>query len=170
MDTLTTPFGQISILIDGRSVPYTAQECASVSDLCPDLLGRYRIAVDFPPDGKAHSISCVFTPTGPYERGPESGERLECQGFYNDRGEKLSIGLEGETGCGGDFAWAFHQYDYSVDYLENGMAYLILPETETKRYVFGIAWIDDVGRDGHENGSRDRDLETWFGADPTIPL
>lgn len=33
-------------------------------------------------------------------------------------------------------------YDYDVDYLRNGMAYLIAKNTKTTKYVLGIAWIE----------------------------
>ena len=61
---------------------------------CPNVLGRYHIAVRFIPDGKEHTIACVFESGSSNERSPESGERLECQGFYNDQRYKMSIGVE----------------------------------------------------------------------------
>ena len=78
----------------------------------------------------------------------------------------MSIGLEGEAGYIGGMR-ASGKYDYDVEYLENGMAYIVLPETRTQRYVIGIAWIDDVGRDGPADDDNDRDTETWYAADPT---
>ena len=94
MDKLLTPFGEIKILIDSESVPYDAQEGRKLENGCPNVLGRYHIAVRFIPDGKEHTIACVFESGSSYERSPESGERLECQGFYNDQRYKMSIGVE----------------------------------------------------------------------------
>ena len=102
-------------------------------------------------------------------REPEPGERLECQSFYNSRGMKLSIGLECESGFV-DGVRISDEYDYDADYLENGMAFLIGADTKTERYVFGIAWIDDVGWDDPANHNNNWDSETWYGADPTIAL
>ncbi len=35
-------------------------------------------------------------------------------------------------------------YDYDNDYMVDGVSYLILEETKTTRYVFGVAWIENV--------------------------
>ena len=144
MKRLITPFGEIDIQIDGKSVPYTAVKGELIEKVCPDLLGRYQISVRFRPDGKEHEISCTFHTQEPYHKTGESGERLECQSFYNDRRYKMSIGLEGDTSYFPDGTRS-SEYDYDADYLDNGMSYLILPETKTELYVFGIAWIDDAG-------------------------
>ena len=34
--------------------------------------------------------------------------------------------------------------------------------------MFGIAWIDNVGWDDPVDGHNNRDVETWYGADPTL--
>ena len=163
MNKLATPFGDIDIQIDGKSVPYTAVSRNLITAVCPDLLGRYQIEISFQPDGKEHEISCTFQAYEPYNKTGESGERLECQSFYNDRRYKMSIGLKGEAEHFPD-----NLYDYNADYLENGMAYLISAETKTNLYVFGIAWIDDVGWDDPVDDEHNRDVQTWFGADPTL--
>ena len=162
MKKLLTPFGEIKILIDSKPLPYDAQEGRKLDCGCPHVLGRYHIAVRFIPDGKEHTIACVFEPACVYERGPESGERLECQGFYNENRYKMSIGIECDT--------ASDEYDYDADYLENGMAFLIGKNTKTECYTFGISWIDNVGWDDPVDGKNDRDAETWYGADPALAL
>ena len=158
MEKLSTPFGEITILIDGKPVLYSAQKGRNMDELCPHVLGRYQIAVQFIPDGEKHTIACIFKSDCLYDRSPESGERLECQSFYNDHRFKMSIGLVSD------------EYDYGADYLENGMAFLIDANTRTERYVFGISWIDNVGRDGQMDDDGDRDVETWYGADPSLAL
>ena len=45
-------------------------------------------------------------------------------------------------------------------YMEDGVSYLILEETKTTRYVFGIAWIGNV--------TAENEVQTWYGADPTL--
>lgn len=169
METLITPFGDIKVLIDGQPVPYFSQAGRKLDVLCPHVLGRYQIPVKFIPDGSEHTIACVFEPNCSYERSPESGERLECQSFYNDCRFKLSIGLECETGYM-DGVRISDEYDYDADYLENGMAFLIDANTKTEHYTFGIAWIDNVGWDDSSDDNNDRDVETWYGADPTLAL
>ena len=81
----------------------------------------------------------------------------------------MSIGIECEAGYIGDKR-ASDVYDYDADYLENGMEYHIEIYTKTEQYVFGIAWIDDVGWDDPINDEDNRNVETWFGADPTLAL
>lgn len=169
MEALHTPFGDIKILIDGQQVSYFAQEGKKLDGLCPHILGRYQIDVQFIPDGKEHTIACVFESNCTYERTPESGEWLECQGFYNERRFKMSIGLECEAGYIGSVRVS-DEYDYDAEYLINGMSFLIDKKTRTEHYVFGIAWIDNVGWDDPIDDNNDRDVETWFGADPTLAL
>ena len=169
MKKLITPFGEIKILIDGQEVAYSAQEGRKLEVLCPHVLGRYQITVRFIPDGEEHAIACVFEPECSYKRTPESDERLECQSFYNDSRFKLSIGLECEAGSIGGIR-VCDEYDYDADYLENGMSFLIDENTKTEYYIFGIAWIDNVGWDDSIDDNNDRDIETWYGADPTLVL
>ena len=169
METLSTPFGEIRILIDAHPVPFIAREGRKPEGLCPHVLGRYQINVRLVPDGKEHTIACVFESDCSYQRTPESGERLECQSFYNDSGFKMSIGLACEAGYT-DGVRAAHGYDYGADYLENGMSFRIGTATKTELYTFGIAWIDHVGWDDPVDENNDRDVETWYGADPALPL
>ena len=169
MKKLITPFGPIDIRIDEQPVPYTAQEGKRIAGLCPDVLGRFQITVPFSPDGRKHRIACEFPADDLCERTPESGEGLECQSFFNDRGFKMSLGLSCEAGliCGDRLS---DVYDYDAEYLENGMAYLILPETKTERFVFGISWIDNVSPVSPLDSRHDRAVQTWFGADPALHL
>jgi len=169
MSLLATPFGYIEILIDGTTISYNAEKGSSNDVLWPDIHNRFQITVQFVPDGMEHSISCVFLPNCSYKKAPESGERLECQSFYNSKRYKMSIGLECEAGyIGGERV--SDEYDYDAEYLDNGMSYLILSNTKTEQYVFGIAWIDDVGWDDPINDEDNRDVQTWFAADPTLSL
>lgn len=168
MSKLITPFGEINILIDGKPVSYSAQEGEKIDTLCPHVLGRYQILVTLIPDGKEHRVACMFEPACLYERTPESGERLECQSFYNECRIKMSIGLKCETGYI-DGERINDEFDYDADYMENGMAYIVFPDTKTEQYVFGIAWIDDVGWNDPIDDN-DRAVETWYGADPNTSL
>lgn len=56
---LNTPLGEIGIYIDGRAVAYEEYPL-SYDETCPDLSGRYRITIDFVPDGVPHSIACLI--------------------------------------------------------------------------------------------------------------
>ena len=44
--------------------------------------------------------------------------------------------------------------------MEDGILYLVMKETKTITYVFGIAWIESV--------TTKNDVRTWYGADPTL--
>ncbi len=168
MQKLITPFGDIEIKIDGQLIDYDAKEGKKIETLCPDVIGRYQIRIEIPQDRKKHRISCTFLSDSEYERTPESGERLECNSFYNSKDIKMSIGLEGETWSVSDkIASEEYGYDYDIEYLENGMSYIILETTKTTSYVFGIAWIDRVSWNNSQEDET-RDVQTWFGADPTI--
>lgn len=154
---LHTPLGDIEIYIDGKETAYK-EYAVSPDRNCPDLGGRYCIAVDFRPDGIKHCIACRIKGHIPgLEDSVESGERLESKGFYNES-VKVSIGMEGETGYIG--AKRISEYDYDNGYLKDGVQYEILSFTKTRRYIFGVAWI--------ENPNGVRDIQTWFGADPTM--
>ena len=159
---LETPFGKVKIFIDDIEISYSAVKKQPNERFCPDIVGRYRIDVDFTPDGKEHEIKCIIDKISYSDRAPESGEMLECQAFYNTDNWKLSIGVECETGFLPDGKRWSDRYDYDARYLENGMSYVILTETKEEHFVFGIAWIDNV-EDEHA-----RDVQTWFAADITI--
>lgn len=162
MDYLDTPFGRVKVFVDDIEHPYRIVRKEANEILCPDIVGRYHIFVDFIPDGKEHEIKCIIEGMSYTDRGPESGEMLECQAFYNEDNWKLSIGLECETGFLPDGRKWSDRYDYDARYLETGMSYVILKETKEEQFKFGIAWIDNV-EDNHE-----RDVQTWLAADATI--
>ena len=162
VEHLETPFGKVMILTDDAETAYMIVKKQPNERLFPDVIGRYHICVDFVPDGKEHEIKCIIENISYLDRGPESGEMLECQSFYNADNWKLSIGLECESGFLPDGRRWSDRYDYDANYLDNGMSYVILKETKTEHFKFGIAWINNV-EDNHS-----RDVQTWFAADITI--
>ncbi|MBQ3546803.1 MAG: hypothetical protein IJA34_17735 [Lachnospiraceae bacterium] len=162
MKYLETPFGKVKIFIDDIEMSYDFLKIKPNEILCPNIVGRYHIDVYFIPDGKEHEIKCIIDGILYSDRGPESGEMLECQSFYNINNWKLSIGVECESGFLPDGRRWSERYDYDARYLENGMSYVILEETKEEHFIFGIAWIDNV-EDDHA-----RDVQTWFAADVTI--
>lgn len=153
---LKTPLGVLDVTLDGRAVEYIpiAVPCRRA---CPDLGGRYAIVVYCDP-AQTHTVACRirdYTPSA--HDGPASGEDLELYSFYRDR-VKLSIGMEGDTAyLNGE---RLSRYDYDTAYLPDGVQYCLLPGTQTAQFVFGVAWIDAV--------TAENDIQTWFGADPTL--
>lgn len=155
---LETPIGYIEICIDGSAIHYVAQR-VHFDKTYRELSGRYKIEIEFIPDGNNHTISCCLKNYRKSEDDYiETGENLELKSFYLNA-TKLSIGMEGDTGYFAD-GTRISEYDYDNGYLDNGVQYEILPITKTSLYVFGIAWIDNV--------NDDNEVQTWFGADPTL--
>ena len=160
---LNTPFGEIKISIDDKDYPfYAIFEHKGKTGIFPDVLGCYRIVVDFKTDGLEHEIKCYIPEMKYVESSPESGEDLECQSFYDENGMKISFGAEGESGSLPDGSRFSDRYDYDVNYLKNGISYVLGKESQGNRYVFGIAWIDGA------TDNPERDIQTWFAADVTL--
>ena len=157
---LSTPLGDIEIYIDNEKVEYTVKNIGASERLCPDISGRFGIEILYEPDGKQHTISCRIKKYHASSRDEiEPGERLELKSFYREN-TKLSIGMEGDAGYYSDGTRDSDVYDYDNDYMEDGVSYLIMEDTKTTKYVFGIAWIDNV--------TAENDVQTWYGADPTL--
>lgn len=155
---LSTPFGEIAVLIDDVEIEYSFKELKPFSS-CPDVNGRYIIEIDFEPDGEEHSISCMFSDyVKDIEVDFESGENLECCSFFI-HDVKMSIGVVGDDWYSPYTGKRESKFDFDVDYLENGMAYHILPFTKTAKYLFGLSWIQPC--------NEQNDVQTWFGADPS---
>jgi len=151
---LKTPLGEIEIRIDDAAIEYTAVREKTGSPWDEELDGRYFITVNIPEDGNKHYISCIIKDyDGSDEDYEDTGERLELKNFIKN-GAKLSIGTEGDS----SFPREYQEYDYNIEYLNNGMAYITGRETKTTRFVFGIAWIN--------NPTAENDAYTWYGADP----
>lgn len=172
MTRLNTPYGEISIKIDGKEITYNYIKSEN-DEICPNLLGRYFIVLNVEPDGNEHYISCQINPNIKFKSEIETGERYECQTFYNDDRIMLTIGVYGEVLVydknGEREYYSFNDYD--IEHLNDGMSYIILEDTTTDKYIFGIAWIDDVGYDDpFLNTGHDRANETYFGAEPDIRL
>ena len=171
MNLLNTALGTIEILIDGEKIPYIAKEGRKIENLCPNVLGRYQIEVDYIPDGSKHSLSCVINNLEQINRTVESGENLECLSFYNKDRVKLSIALLGEQRDCHNGVLINATNDYDIEYLENGLSYIILEETKSSKFIFGVSWIDDVAWDDPVTPEcQQRDTQTWFASDPSLAL
>lgn len=154
---LQTPLGALDIQIDKVSINYTPLSI-SVHQTCKDLDGRYAIVIPFYPDQLQHTISCrIKNYKNSKNDEPEPGENLELFSFYQN-GTKLSIGMVGDAGCINGERLA--TYDYDTEYLADGVQYRVLPITKTTKFIFGVAWINEV--------TEANNIQTWFGADPTL--
>ena len=154
---LKTPLGGLKIQMDGKDIPYTCEK-VDRDRSCPELDGRWALSVECKPDGAEHTISCRIEGYVPSAQDMvEGGEDLELKSFY--RGDcKLSLGMEGDS-CYLD-GERLSSYDYDTAYLDDGVQYALFCFTKTRRFVFGAAWL--------EHRTEDNDLQTWFGADPTL--
>lgn len=156
---LETPLGRIEIFIDNKRVEYSYTSI-DLDKRCLELDGRYLISLQLKPDGVTHELSCRIKEYIPSENdGIESGERLELKSFYKGS-VKLSIGMEGDCGYYSNGDRASDVYDYDNEYYNEGVSYIILKETKTQDYKFGIAWL--------ENYNDANEVETWYGADTTL--
>lgn len=154
---LETPIGYIEVCVDGRPIHYVA-ECLSNLDIFSELNGRYKIKIEFIPDGNKHTISCYLKNHVEFDLvGVEPGENLSLTSFYLNT-TKLSIGTFGEA----DYSNGIRDSIFDFDNLcvDDGVQYIIFPDTETSSYVFGIAWLNNVN-DSNE-------VQTWYGADPAL--
>lgn len=149
---LHTPFGTIKLTFDGQPVSYV-KAAVKNKELFPDVDGAFIIRYAYLRDGKQHVLQCVLDLPGA-AGATESGERLEAISFY-EKEDKLTIGCEGWFG--------FHEiykYDYDGSYLPNGLEIDILPQTKSRDFIFGVAWLNQ--------NTEKKDVQTWFAADPTI--
>ena len=147
---LKTPLGEIIVSIDETETEYTAA-AAPLDHRCNKLNGRYYICIEHENDSKPHTITCRISGYTLNEKdGAEDGEDLLLMSFFKGSA-KLSIGVEFDY-CG--------KYDYDAVHLQDGMQFRVFPQTKTKYFVFGIAWIDDC--------DDENEIHTWFGADPTL--
>ena len=167
--SFSTPLGKIDILADGVPFPYTITALPPF-DINNPVDARYRIDVDFVPNGKPHLISCCLYPSQKVSGYIETGERLESYGYYSeDKKIKLSIGLEADTGYirdnNGKMIRVGDEYDYDGQFDKiDGVfynSYALLPFTKTTHYVFGVAWIFDAT-------TPEKDVLTWYAADPYL--
>ena len=82
-EKLMVPFGEIKVLIDNVDIEYT-WENVEKDRTCPNLDGRYKIQINFEPDGKHHTISCIIDNISvDIEIDVETGENLECRSLYS---------------------------------------------------------------------------------------
>ncbi len=163
---LNTPFGPVVIMVDDIATSYSIEK-KEIKDIYRNVLGAYKIMVDKIPDGRSHEIKCLIPDIKFIFREPESGEDIECQAFYSEKGEKISICLRCESGFFHDGSRVSNKYDYDACYLENGMSYVTFKNTRESSWVFGVAWIDDA-MDGEGNIDGNRDAQTWLAADVTV--
>lgn len=155
---LDTPLGKTDITIDGRQIEHRIEK-VSPSKSCKDLDGRYFIHVEFEPDSKEHNIDCKLVDFSPTETEHAGGERVESLEIY-EKEIKMSIATQAEILSYEnekiDEDDPCNIYNYDVEYLENGMRYIILPITTEKEVIFGVSWMS--------NYNDDNEVQTWFGA------
>lgn len=147
---LETIFGKIVIAFDGKAVPFSVFPIEN-KRLFPDVDGAFLLKYDYANDSKAHTLRCFLDSWGVTGR-RESGEALEAISFYS-QGAKLTIG------CQGDFGWQ-EKYDYSGSYLCNGLEIEIAPHTQSKAFLFAVAWL--------QHCTAENETQTWLAADPTL--
>ena len=148
---LITPLGAIKLFVNDEEVGFTALKL-DLELRCRDVNGRYLIQYEYKSEMKNQKIKCCI-PSLEVKGEIESGEWLEAISFYRDD-IKLTIGVEGE------FTEDTKYIDYSGDYLSKGIQYVTNHTTSDRKFYFGVCWIQPL--------TEENDIQTWFGADPTL--
>lgn len=150
---LHTPFGGIQVLVDDTVVTFEHRSIDPDKKLFPDVDAAHRINVKVKTDGETHTIRIRLIDC---EVGGniESGETLEAISFYKNNG-KVTIGCYASFGDSEEY-----NLDYDGYYCSDGLKIETLPETQTSEFKFGVCWIKEC--------TEEKDVQTWFGADPTI--
>ena len=147
---LETTLGKIVITFDGKAAAFSVCPIEN-KRLFPDVDGAFLLKYDYANDSKAHTLRCFLDSWG-VTGCQESGEALEAISFYS-QGAKLTIG------CKGDFGWQ-EKYDYSGSYLGNGLEIEIAPHTQSKTFLFAVAWLAHC--------TAETETQTWLAAEPTL--
>lgn len=148
---LVTPLGAIKLFVNDEEVEFTAIKM-DLDSRTPDVNARYLIQYDY--ESKMENQELKFCLHSIDVKGDiESGEGFEAISFYrNDI--KLTIGIEGEF-------TDFPKYsEDSGNYLSNGIRYAPHHSTGDRKFNFGVCWIQPL--------TEENDIQTWFGADPTL--
>lgn len=154
IEVLKTPFGDIKLRLDEKDIAYEVRGVKRDDRLYPDVDGLFLVAFDFIPDGNTHELQCILE-NAEYLAYPETGERLEAVAFYINK-SKISIGCEGDFGG----LLEFCTYDFDGMLLENGIQIDIDTFTKGQKFQFGVCWLLYC--------TEENDVQTWYGADPTI--
>ncbi len=101
--SLSTPFGDVKLFIDGEEHPFRYHAIDKDSRLFPDVDGVSQISVEFEPDGKEHTL-CLRLTGCDVEGEIESGERLEALSFYCGEG-KITLGSYASFGVIKIMSW-----------------------------------------------------------------
>lgn len=149
-DAIPSPFGRISLFMDDRRLELRYRRISNNPKYFPLVDRAYRVDYSYQTDKKEHRLSFILETD--HSGDIDSGERLEALTFCIGKG-MITLGCEGSA-----MDYKDYDYDYDVDYLRNGVEIVILPETKTQIFHFGVAWrveCEDVS-----------DVQTCFGADP----
>jgi len=150
---LHTPFGGIQILVDDTIVNFDHRSIDPNKQLFPDVDAAHRINIKVKNDGKNHTIQIRLTNCN-VDGNIESGETLEAISFYKNNG-KITIGCYASFGDCKEY-----NLDYDGFYCADGIQIEILPTTQTQDFKFGVCWLKEC--------TNENDVQTWFGADPSI--
>lgn len=155
---IRTPLGIVEVKEDGKRIDCIVKRMEN-DNRCPELDGWYAILVDYIPDGREHTVSCCIKGyRASKDDFEEPEERANIKSFCK-KTTKLSIGGFSDT----PEEWGMRSdesMDYWTEYLKNGVQYHIQQNAKRAIYPFGIAWL--------ENFNEENEVQTWYGADPTI--
>ena len=150
---LNTPFGDISIAVNGKNVKYELLKLDNieVGNLGTPVFmvdGRYQLRVDIEGASLPVTLTCEFPEYISYDKiNIEAGQSLALKSWYRHN-IKISFGTEDEIS------------GTNIEYVERGLK-AVINSSKVKTVVFGVAWVVI-------NDKEKEDIYTWFAADPTL--
>lgn len=150
---LSTPIGLIELLLDDEPVSFSHISIEPNEKLFPDVDAAHRLTYDYVSDGKTHILSFKIKDCN-LEANPETGELLEAVSFYKDKC-KLTLGCIASFGDYEDY-----HLDYDGSLCSDGMEIYITTTTKSQTFKFGVCWIKEC--------TDNNDVQTWYGADPSV--
>ena len=148
-----TPFGGIRFYLDDKELGFDHRAIDPDPRLFPSVDETHRITITVKNDKKPHTLRITLLNCD-MEACPESGELLEAVSFYKNGG-KITLGCYASFGDSADYG-----LDYDGSICSDGIEIEITSETKTREFKFGVCWIN--------NCTDETDVQTWYGADPSI--
>ncbi|MFS0671696.1 hypothetical protein [Ornithinibacillus sp. 179-J 7C1 HS] len=149
---LHTPLGPVKLFVNDEEMEYKAIRYI-VDKYCRDVDGRYLIEYEYKNEYQAQKITCCI-PSIDVEGDFDGGERLEAISFYKGF-TKLTIGIVASFGLEEE-----EGYDFTGNYIRNGLEYVTNGDTADRIFQFGISWIGPY--------TEDNEYQTSSGADPSL--
>ncbi|MFR7638462.1 MAG: CPCC family cysteine-rich protein [Allobaculum sp.] len=154
---LKTPFGPVSIILDGSPLEYKSQQLYTGKSY-PDLSGRYGIVIELNPDEKEHVLLCQIDGLVADCVEFYSGSEIKAASFCSETG-KITLGAaKGIEYLRKRSFWWNGQFNFDAEMNHEGIRYRIEHLTKPTLIYFGISWTCECNEKAFS--------QTVDGADP----